>query len=137
MFRNNVLVKYLPQRVTSGCLAIAIVGLIMPGANSAWAQEEEAVEEIIVTGSRLVRRDLDAPSPVVSSFFDLEADVSHHSIVFAGLHYIRWSDGSEELYDLRTDIEEVNDLIGTARPEGRLATLRAALDAALRESDSR
>ena len=65
MFRNNVLVKYLPQRVTSGCLAIAIVGLIMPGANSAWAQEEEAVEEIIVTGSRLVRRDLDAPSPVV------------------------------------------------------------------------
>jgi outer membrane receptor protein involved in Fe transport len=41
---------------------VALLATAIPGA--ALAQEEE-IEEVVVTGSRLVRRDLDAPSPVV------------------------------------------------------------------------
>ena len=44
--------------------ATAVFGLAMADSPSALAQEEE-IEEVVVTGSRLVRRDLDAPSPVV------------------------------------------------------------------------
>lgn len=54
---TSLLGRYLP--------ALGICGLIMTATPSALAQEEGAVEEIVVTGSRLVRRDLDAPSPVV------------------------------------------------------------------------
>lgn len=43
--------------------AIAALGLVQ--SPSALAQDEADVEEVVVTGSRLVRRDLDAPSPVV------------------------------------------------------------------------
>ena len=43
----------------------AVAGLLLAAPASTLAQEEEAIEEVVVTGSRLVRRDLDAPSPVV------------------------------------------------------------------------
>jgi outer membrane receptor protein involved in Fe transport len=48
-------------------VAAACFAAILCGAPAAVAQDEEdeRIEEITVTGSRLVRRDLDAPSPVV------------------------------------------------------------------------
>ncbi len=61
----------LPTNSHTGCAAqslasvIALVGLAMVTSPSALAQEEGAIEEVIVTGSRLVRRDLNAVSPVV------------------------------------------------------------------------
>jgi outer membrane receptor protein involved in Fe transport len=43
----------------------AMAGLASAVSQSALAQSEATIEEVVVTGSRLVRRDLDAPSPVV------------------------------------------------------------------------
>ena len=43
----------------------ALAGLAIVTSPSALAQQEGEIEEVIVTGSRLVRRDLDAVSPVV------------------------------------------------------------------------
>jgi len=67
MIKKPVLLGYSPAGFVARCLATAtaLVGLAMVGSSSGWAQDEEALEEIVVTGSRLVRRDLDAPSPVV------------------------------------------------------------------------
>jgi outer membrane receptor protein involved in Fe transport len=67
MFKMNALPVYSPTGFAALLLAsvTAIVGLAMVTSPSALAQEEEAIEEVIVTGSRLVRRDLDAVSPVV------------------------------------------------------------------------
>ena len=50
--------------VATACFSATLCGA--PAA-LAQAQEEDAerIEEITVTGSRLIRRDLDAPSPVV------------------------------------------------------------------------
>ena len=45
--------------------ATALASLTFVASPSALAQEDEAIEEVVVTGSRLVRRDLDAASPVV------------------------------------------------------------------------
>ena len=44
---------------------MALLGLAIVASPSALAQQEGEIEEVIVTGSRLVRRDLDAVSPVV------------------------------------------------------------------------
>ena len=43
----------------------ALAAPAIASSPSALAQSEEAIEEVVVTGSRLVRRDLNAPSPVV------------------------------------------------------------------------
>jgi len=58
--------KKWPGAAAPGALlaSAAVFVLTMADSPSALAQEED-VEEIVVTGSRLVRRDLDAPSPVV------------------------------------------------------------------------
>ena len=50
---------------------LAAVALALPGAAIAQADEDavvanETVEEIVVTGSRLVRRDYTAPSPITT-----------------------------------------------------------------------
>lgn len=51
----------------SSAAAAVLLGIAVSAPETAHAQgnDEDAVEEIVVTGSRLVRRDLDAPSPVV------------------------------------------------------------------------
>ena len=46
-------------------------------------------------------------------------------------HYIRWGDGGEELYDVREDPEEVNDLARTPEGRARLPLLKAMLDSTL------
>ena len=56
----------LPQMVVSLLATASLsVGVAAVSTSSAWAQQEDEIEEVVVTGSRLVRRDLDAPSPVV------------------------------------------------------------------------
>jgi outer membrane receptor protein involved in Fe transport len=45
--------------------AATLTGLAFVASSSALAQEDQVLEEVVVTGSRLVRRDLDAASPVV------------------------------------------------------------------------
>jgi len=44
----------------------AIAALTITQSPSAMAQDDDELEEVVVTGSRLVRRDLNAPSPVVT-----------------------------------------------------------------------
>lgn len=67
MFKTNAL----PTNSLMGIAAIqlaavaAVFGMAIMTSPSALAQEEDAIEEVVVTGSRLVRRDLDAISPVV------------------------------------------------------------------------
>lgn len=54
------------QRPQSALLPVlAMLGVINAPAVNA-QQEETVLEEVVITGSRLVRRDLDAPSPVVT-----------------------------------------------------------------------
>ena len=53
------------RRAASLLLVTAAAVPMLVTERSALAQEEDAVDEVVVTGSRLVRRDLDAPSPVV------------------------------------------------------------------------
>ncbi|MCY4181490.1 MAG: TonB-dependent receptor [Gammaproteobacteria bacterium] len=55
--------KHHRQRATA-CLIAAALGLGV-GVPKPGLAQEEALEEIVVTGSRLLRRDLDAPSPVL------------------------------------------------------------------------
>ena len=42
-----------------------LAGVAFVASPSAFAQDDQAIEEVVVTGSRLVRRDLNAASPVV------------------------------------------------------------------------
>jgi outer membrane receptor protein involved in Fe transport len=51
----------------TGCSLAALLGLqaFIPIEAIAQGDEPEIIEEVVVTGSRLLRRDLDAPSPVV------------------------------------------------------------------------
>ena len=64
MARTPVLSKHSQLRVAVACLTGAAFGLTLAIPTTGLAQDD-AVEEIVVTGSRLVRSDLDAPSPVV------------------------------------------------------------------------
>ncbi len=56
-----------PRSVASLAPAVAglVIGVVLSVPASAQQNQGNEVEEIVVTGSRLVRRDLDAPSPVV------------------------------------------------------------------------
>ncbi len=67
MFKMHALPIYSPAGFAARWLAsvIALAGLAIVTSPSALAQDEGEIEEVIVTGSRLVRRDLDAVSPVV------------------------------------------------------------------------
>jgi len=67
MFKMNALPRYSTLRSAARWLvsATALASLVIVASPSALAQEEEAIEEVVVTGSRLVRRDLNAASPVV------------------------------------------------------------------------
>jgi hypothetical protein len=58
------------------------------------------------------------------------------SVISDGMHYIRhYADGREELYDLRTDLDELND-VATADP-ARLQRYRELLDRMLLPSDKK
>ena len=60
MTNSGRMLRYLAPTVAAGlCGAVSL-------PHSAHAQDERAVEEIVVTGSRLVRRDFMAPSPITS-----------------------------------------------------------------------
>ena len=67
MFKIHALPIYSTIRFAARWLlpATALAGLAIVASPSAVAQQEGEIEEVIVTGSRLVRRDLDAVSPVV------------------------------------------------------------------------
>jgi len=67
MSRKHALSVCSPMRFATRWVltATALAGLAFVASPSALAQQEEAIEEVVVTGSRLVRRDLDAASPVV------------------------------------------------------------------------
>ncbi len=67
MFKMNALPRYSKVRSAARWLAsaTALASLVFVASPSALAQDEEAIEEVVVTGSRLVRRDLNAASPVV------------------------------------------------------------------------
>ncbi len=67
MFRTHNQSGNLPTKYLTSTLAAitAATGFSALTATSALAQEDETIEEVVVTGSRLVRRDLDAASPVV------------------------------------------------------------------------
>jgi len=56
----------LGRSLLSASIATAISAMALTGlATSAYAQDEE-LEEIVVTGSRIVRRDLDSNSPITT-----------------------------------------------------------------------
>jgi len=57
------------------------------------------------------------------------------SILWNGLHYIRAADGSEQLFDVRADPFEQQDLAGTEAGEAVIERVRAAFETA--ESASR
>jgi len=59
-----ILKRLLPSVGKSVFSASMFAAMAIATPASSWAQDAE-LEEIVVTGSRLVRRDLDAPSPVV------------------------------------------------------------------------
>jgi hypothetical protein len=50
-----------PLKLTVLCVSISAA---LSSADTAYAQD--ATEEIVITGSRIVRRDLEAPSPVLT-----------------------------------------------------------------------
>ena len=54
----------LARCLVSAAVSAAIAGTALP--QRAMAADEEAVSEVTITGSRIVRRDLSAPSPVVT-----------------------------------------------------------------------
>ena len=53
------------------------------------------------------------------------------SLILGQYHYIRNGDGSEELYDVENDPEEIRDLSGEGNSKGLLQKFRAALETAL------
>lgn len=66
-----------------GLFVSAITALLATAADTAFAQDEE-LEEITVTGSRIVRRDLSAPSPIVTvgtQQFENSATISAESVL--------------------------------------------------------
>jgi arylsulfatase A-like enzyme len=50
------------------------------------------------------------------------------SIIADGLHYIRYKDGKEELFDLEDDSLELNSLVSTPRGQAALPRFRSLLD---------
>ena len=59
--RSNVRAANEPLKLTMLCASVCA---LLGGASTAYGQD--ATEEIIITGSRIVRRDLDAPSPILT-----------------------------------------------------------------------
>ncbi|MEY2855417.1 MAG: hypothetical protein RL030_2549, partial [Pseudomonadota bacterium] len=49
-----------------GAAVAAILGSVALYSPTAFSAEEESLAEVTVTGSRIVRRDLTAPSPIVT-----------------------------------------------------------------------
>jgi iron complex outermembrane receptor protein len=68
-------------------LAISVVSLLAGAAGAAGtahAQDQNALEEVLVTGSRIARRDLSAPSPIMTvgaETFDSSSTVSVESVL--------------------------------------------------------
>jgi arylsulfatase A-like enzyme len=56
------------------------------------------------------------------------------SLVTHGIHYIRNGDGSEELYDFRSDPGEMTNLAGAPHARASLIRLRAQVDAILAQT---
>lgn len=67
MFKMHTLPIFSTMRIAARSLlsATALASLAFVASPSALAQEDEAIEEVVITGSRLIRRDLNAASPVV------------------------------------------------------------------------
>ena len=54
--------------LVAAAVAAALAGVVsMPGLAADAPAEEDALSEITVTGSRIQRRDLNAPSPIVTA----------------------------------------------------------------------
>ena len=60
--------------------------------------------------------------PILSTFCP-----NNHSLRSTDFHYIRYSDGSEELYDMRTDPHEWRNLAADKRFAQTIANLRKRL----------
>src|SRR5688572_25296898 len=70
------------QKINTLNAAIAAALLMPAGYSASVVAQEDALEEITVTGSRIVRRDFEANSPIVtieSEFFDTMSDVGIES----------------------------------------------------------
>jgi len=84
------------------------------------------------------RRDFDParrPDPLILELSGYE-DGEKQSLQDADYKYIRWTAGDDELYDLRNDPYETNNLVGTGLPEEeRLRADLSALTAGLRSTD--
>lgn len=82
----------------------------------------------------IVRGDSSAPrSPIFSEGAPFGA-IGARSLIGDGLHYIRFLDGSEELYDLEHDSLEVRNLSGNPAYTSFLQSLRADMDAIVGDS---
>lgn len=75
MYKHNPLFRLPQPRSLSTSIAIAL-GLVMPGMAAAPVMAAEELEEITVTGSRIVRRDYEAASPIVTVNEELFDQVS-------------------------------------------------------------
>ena len=67
MLKIHALANFLTMRSAARWLAsaTAMASIAIVASPSALAQDDDAVEEVVVTGSRLIRRDLNAASPIV------------------------------------------------------------------------
>ncbi|NIR49734.1 sulfatase-like hydrolase/transferase [candidate division KSB1 bacterium] len=61
---------------------------------------------------------------------------SMQSLVSAGYHYIKYGDGSEELFDFETDHEEKRDLADSERGTYKLKQMRLAVATLLKRSET-
>lgn len=75
-----------------------------------------------------VVRDTAAPTSPIFSGRTLIRVEGAQSLISEGLHYIRFADGSEELYDLEDDSLEIRSLVSSATGTAALPSLRARLD---------
>lgn len=115
--QRSVSLRDLPATVLS--LTDSAAKPSLPGVSlaGAWSASDfrgsDILAELRVAGRRKV-----PPGP--SRFGDL------HSVVRDSLHYIRNGDGSEELYDVQRDSEELTNLVRTRAPgDSALQWLRA------------
>jgi hypothetical protein len=54
------------QHISVGAAVAAILGSISAHSPAALSAEDDSLAEITVTGSRIVRRDFESPSPIVT-----------------------------------------------------------------------
>ena len=76
--------QYFTRTVLSASIALALAAPAVSIAQSAVTADEAEVEEIIVTGSRLVRKDFVAPSPIMTldeANFDFNGQATLEAVI--------------------------------------------------------